>query len=98
MSKNSVLKYTKTDKRILIEKLELLYNYTNFNHAFFLRHSVGERKTLVANRDREFRTKLKSIEILLFDLGSKLFEHDKQRPSIRKTFTVEASNYGLFQN
>lgn len=98
MTKTKVVQFTKTDRRILIDKLEHLYSHTQKERHFFLKHlAVGSRITNINNRDRIFRTDLKAMEIILHKLGSKIFENDK-RPSIRKTFTVAAQNNGFVQN
>lgn len=86
--------FTSRDRRLLLETLERLYVLELFNYDFFKKHSVGKKKTLLADQDRKYRTDLKAIEIILFKQQSKLFQNVK-RPSIRQTLTIDARANGL---
>jgi len=89
--------FTKADKRILIDKLKKLHDNQTFYWQFFHNHTQGQRKTNVAIKDRDFRLKIKSIEVLLYSLDPKLFT-DGTRPSFRKTLTIGIGNDRLIQD
>ena len=76
---------TKTGKRMLIERLEYYYQlelteYRRY-HDYAARHN---KKTTHENVDRNYRMRLKSIEIVLHSLGSTLFEKNA-KPSFRRS-------------
>jgi hypothetical protein len=94
MANNKInpVNFTKSDRRILIDKLEKLYGHTLFNRQFYLTHCAPEaRKTNVSNVDRRYRIELKSCEIVLHKLGSKLMTNVKN-PSIRRTLEITVGN------
>lgn len=85
--------FDKTQKRILLSRLETFYAHTlnewsSYRNGLMNLHKPTTKKMV----DRRYRTLLKSIEIVLYKLGSKLFEHGEKPPSIRKTKTIRSGN------
>lgn len=86
--------FDKAQKRILLARLETFYAHTllewnKYRNEYGKNHKATTRKLV----DRRYRTLLKSIEVVLFKLGSKLFEHGEKPPSIRKTKTLKSENF-----
>ena len=80
--------FTKTQHRVLVERLEHYYAYLLYKQDVYKENFKHLPKTSLMLADRDIRAKLKSCEILLISLNSKLFENVKTA-SIRKTRTIE---------
>jgi hypothetical protein len=98
MTKNNFI-LSDAEKRDLIKLLEKLYANRLFNRDFYNRVTASRvRKTEAQNTDRDFRTDIKSCEILLYKLGSDLFKDVEQTPSIRRTTELTARDYRAIQS
>ena len=87
------------EKRDLTRLLEKLYANRLFTLDFHTRiGSRNMRKTKAADLDRNYRTHIKSCEILLYDIGSDLFKDVEQTPSIRRTTKLISRDYRTIQS
>ncbi|QQL51085.1 hypothetical protein [Mucilaginibacter ginkgonis] len=89
--------FGKTDRRILLEKLEKFYVTEQRNYLSHEAYLAGVKKTKKALHDRRFRLRIKPIEMLLYMLGSDFMSNVKP-PSIRRTFEIAARDNRVFQS
>jgi len=89
--------FNKTQERMLTERLEHYYAHLLYKQGVYFDLYKNTPKTSLLLADRRIRAKLKSCEILLISLNSKLFENVKST-SIRKTLTIEGTLHGIIEN
>lgn len=88
--------FSKTDRRMLLKTMEKFYHVTLFTYNFNLKYPRNSSVTSLKAMERQYRLRVRSIEHILYLMGSDFMTNVKHT-NFRKTSETNARQLGLFQ-